>query len=291
MGCFSAGAAIGGAVGGATSSGNGSVAAGASLAAVELATSVSRSLHDHWKAYYAQCDAAAITEVCAIPVYVAPSATIAGRQRLEVIRTVGRKRQMLYRGQNVYHVGKMAQDCNVIAALEATAAIDASEWGYRRGQNLEIQRNQKRIENIYAYLGLGRNLLSNALGAAAIAGSIGAQLGAEQGKALAGWSQFLGFLNTKEGKEFGKGVFGGIADALGFGTKSSPFSGQSGENIAGVLGGGEEFAGQRPTDAYNASNAPDAVQPDQAPPAPNEPLAGNNTFGNDYGAGLPPAGL
>ena len=280
MGCFSAGAAIGGAIGGATSSGNGSVAAGASLAAVELATSVSRSLHDHWKAYYAQCDAAAITEVCAIPVYVAPSATIAGRQRLEVIRTVGRKRQMLYRGQNVYHVGKMAQDCNVIAALEATAAIDASEWGYRRGQNLEIQRNQKRIENIYAYLGLGRNLLSNALGAAAIAGAIGAQLGAEQGKTLAGWSQFLGFLNTKEGKRFTSDVFGGIERAQVAAAAQQGYMSDS--ELAQ-----RETAG---SDAYNASNAPASTQPDAPAPTPNEPLAGNNTFGGEYGAGLSPQG-
>lgn len=283
MACFAAGAAIGGAVGGAMSAGSASNAAGASLEAVELTTAVSRSLHEHWKSYYAQCDAAAISEVCAEPMYVAPSATIAGRTRLEVVKTLGRKRQQLYRGQNVYHVGKMAQDCNLLAALEGTAALDASEWGYRRGQNLEIQRNQKRLENIYAYLGLGRNLLSNALSASAIAGAIANQLGAEQGKALAGWSQFAGFLATKEGKRFASDVFGKIGDVINPGvtipewdvlppaTDSAPAADQTVES----------------GDTY----APTETTPDAAPPSGNEPLAGNDTFGGEYGAGLPEQGL
>lgn len=272
MGCFSAGAAIGGAIGGATSGGNAGVAAGASLEAVALSTQVSRELHEHWKAYYSQCDAAAISEVCAIPVYVAPVATIAGRQRLEVIRTVGRKRQMLYRGQNVYHVGKMAQDCNVIAGLEATAALDASEWGYRRGQNLEIQRNQKRLENIYAYLGLGRNLLSNALGAASIAGAIGAQLGAEAGKTLAGWSQFLGVIQTKEGQAAIKGVFGGLAESISP-TRAAPDDYRYEDIGAGAptaTAGGQSAStpleqSSYPQDGQNFGNTPDPASTAPSP--------------------------
>lgn len=263
MGCFSAGAAIGGVIGAAGTAGNAGVAAGASLAAIELSTQVSRSLHDHWKAYYASCDAATIAEVCAIPIYVAPSATIAGRQRLEVIRTIGRKRQQLYRGQNVFHVGKMAQDCNILSALEGTAALDASEWGYRRGQNLEIQRNQQRLENIYAYLGLGRNLLSNALGAAAIAGSIASQLGAEAGTKIAGWSQFLGFLNTKEGKQFAGDVFGGITRSI-FGEKVGPSEDYKYEDIG---------AGA-PANAQVSTSTPDQTLAGGTDPLPN-PAAGS----------------
>jgi len=269
MGCFSAGAAIGGAVGAIGSGGNAGVAAGASLEAVELSTRVSRELHEHWKAYYAQCDAATISEVCAIPVYVAPSATIAGRQRLEVIRTVGRKRQMLYRGQNVYHVGKMAQDCNVLAGIEATAALDASEWGYRRGQNLEIQRNQRRLENIYAYLGLGRNLLSNALGAASIAGAIASQLGAEAGKSLAGWSQFLGYLNTKEGKAFTEGVFGGVRRIFEGPTPSSaPGTNEAVDLAFGSGTGTAPTTGVQPSGGGNSDSTPNA-----SPSTPSAPGA------------------
>lgn len=288
MACFAAGAAIGGAVGGAMSAGSASNAAGASLEAVELTTAVSRSLHEHWKSYYAQCDAAAISEVCAEPIYVAPSATIAGRTRLEVVKTLGRKRQQLYRGQNVYHVGKMAQDCNLLAALEGTAALDASEWGYRRGQNLEIQRNQKRLENIYAYLGLGRNLLSNALSASAIAGAIANQLGAEQGKALAGWSQFAGFLGTKEGQRFAKDVFGGIeriqveaAAAQGYESDSEAIARMEQGAAAPATVPADQTLG-------GTEQAPTETTPDAAPPSGNEPLGGNDTFGGEYGAGVTP---
>lgn len=285
MACFSTGAAIGGAVGGALTAGSGSAAAGASLEAVQLTTLVSRELHDHWKAYYKQCDADAISEVCAIPVYVAPSATFAGRQRLEVIRTIGRKRQLLYRGQNVYHVGKMAQDCNVIAALEASAALDASEWGYRRGQNLEIQRNQRRLENIYAYLGLGRNLLSNALGAAALAGAIGAQLGAEQGKRLAGWSQFLGFLNTKEGKQFSSDVFGGIANVFRGGDRTGEGVGGEGA-LAQTIGGESGLGSGTPSTTTYPADAGASTIPDEPPPAGSAPLTtGNASFENSFGGG------
>lgn len=197
---FATGVGVGGSIGSTIFSSGAARAARASVDAIRIATQVSRELHDHWRAYYAGCDAATIAAVCAIPIYVAPAATIAGRARLEVIRTLGRKRQQLYRGQSVYNVGKMAQDCNVLAGIEASAAVDASEWGYRRAQNLEIQRNQRRLENIYGFQALGRNLLSNSLGAAALSGSVGAQLGAQQGGALAGWSQLLGFLASPEGQ-------------------------------------------------------------------------------------------
>lgn len=207
---FAVGVGIGSSIGATTFSSGAAKAAAASVDAIRIATQVSRELHSHWKSYYASCDAATIAEVCAVPMYVAPAATIAGRTRLEVIRTIGRKRQNLYRGQNVYHAGKMAQDCNVLAAIEAQSALDASEWGFRRAHNLEIQRNQRRLENIYGFQALGRNLLSNSLSAAALSGSIGAQLGAEQGKALAGWSQFLGVLLSEEGQRF----IGDIRDRL-----------------------------------------------------------------------------
>lgn len=207
---FAVGVGIGGAIGSTTFSSGAAKAAAASVDAVRIATQVSRELHDHWKAYYQVCDALTIAEVCAVPIYVAPATTIAGRTRLEVIRTIGRKRQELYRSQGVYNVGKMAQDCNTLAAIEAQAALDASEWGFRKAQNLEIQRNQRRLENIYAFQALGRNLLNNSLGAAALSGAIGAQLGAEQGKAFAGWTQFLGVLFSKEGQSAISGISKGL---------------------------------------------------------------------------------
>lgn len=174
--------------------------------AAELQTQVARELHAHWKAYYSACDIAYITEICAIPVYTPQYETVSSRARMTILSAFGRARQQLYKCQDIFCVGKIAQDCNFISGIEAIALADAINYGYRREESLKIQLDQMRIDNQFKALGLGRNLLDQSMKASSVASGVASRTGAQAGSAANGWLQFAGFLNTPEGKKLSSGV-------------------------------------------------------------------------------------
>lgn len=183
--------------------------------AAELQTRVARELHEHWKAYYRDCDIANIQEICAIPAYVPQYETVQSRARMEVLGSFGRARQQLTRCYDIFCVGKIAQDCNFIAGIEAIALADAMNFGYRREESLKIQLDQMRLDNKNRALALGRSLLDQSRAASSIASGIAARTGAQAGSAANGWLQFAGFLNTPEGKRLTSDVGKGIQRIFG----------------------------------------------------------------------------
>lgn len=214
--------------------------------AAELQTRVARELHEHWKAYYRDCDIRNISEICATPVYVPQYDTVMGRSRLQVLGSFGRARQQMLRSCDIFCVGKVAQDCNFMAGIEAQALADAMNFGYRREENLKIQLDQMRLDNIHRALALGRNLLDQSRAASSIAAGVGARVGAQSGNAANGWLQFAGFLNTPEGKR----LLGEVS--LG---------------VRGLAGSGS-MTGQTPAEIA-ASNARDYAYDDISTPAAN----------------------
>jgi len=265
------GAAAIGVVGALASANATSDAAASQAEAAALQTLVARELHDHWKSYYRACDATMIAEVCATPIYVPEYELVAGRTRLEVLRNFGRARAQINKCQEVYCIGAFAQQCNFIAGIEAIALADATNFGYRREESEELQRNQLRLENIYRWLGLGRNLLSQSAAASQIASAAALRLGAQAGSAENGWMQFAGFLKSKEGQKLFSDVQQGVSRI--FGNEPASLTGETGgldpaeayyQNQAimassqagsGQAAGGGSNDSQIASDSYLASSA------------------------------------
>lgn len=175
-------------------------AASAQREAAQLQTQVARELHEHWKAYYRQCDINTITEVCAVPPYAPQYELWEGRSRLEVLRSFARARDALRKCQDVYCVGRAAQQCNYIAGIEAVALVDSVNFGYRFEESQRINLNQLRLQNIYNQLGLGRNLLNQSTAASQMASAAAYRLGAQAGQASNGWLQAAGWLAGEQGQ-------------------------------------------------------------------------------------------
>lgn len=205
---ITAGAAIFGA---SSSSKSSKAAAEAQKEAAALQTLVARELHNHWKAYYQQCDINMINEVCATPLYVPQYDAVMGRTRAEVLREFGRARAQVNRSQNIYCVGQFAQQCNFIAGIEAIALADQTNFGYRREETQKIQLDQVRLENIYRWLGLGRNLLSQSNAASIAASAAATRLGAQAGANTSGWLALSGLLASKEGQALAGNVGSAIS--------------------------------------------------------------------------------
>lgn len=232
-------AVIGGAAsifGSSSSASASKAAAQAQKEAAELQTRVARELHEHWKAYYRDCDIANIQEICAIPAYVPQYETVQSRARMEVLGSFGRARQQLTRCYDIFCVGKVAQDCNFIAGIEAIALADAMNFGYRREESLKIQLDQMRLDNKHRALALGRNLLDQSRAASSLAAGIASRTGAQAGSATNGWVLFAGFLNTPEGKNLIAQVSKGVQSI--FNTPQGP---QPGFDPGPVTGTGGDF--------------------------------------------------
>jgi len=175
--------------------------------AAALQTQVARELHQHWKDYYRQCDIDKITEVCATPLYVPKYTETAGRTRLEILRSFARARDQARKCADAYCVGSAAQQCNFISGIEAIALADSVNFGYRYEENTKITRDQIRLENIYRWLGLGRNLLSQSNAASQAASAAAARLGAQAGMASNGWLQAAGYLLSDRGQTLANKIF------------------------------------------------------------------------------------
>lgn len=190
-------------------------AANAQKEAAALQTLVARELHDHWKSHYQQCDIKMIGEVCATPLYVPQYDAVMGRTRAAVLREFGRARAQVNRSQSIYCVGAFAQQCNFIAGIEAIALVDQADFGFRREETQKTQLDQVRLENIFRWLGLGRNLLSQS-NAASIAASAAAQrLGAQAVTGENGWLKLAGFLTSKEGSALSTQIGSRIGSLFG----------------------------------------------------------------------------
>lgn len=190
-------------------------AAEAQREAANLQTLVARELHAHWKSHYQQCDIAAINEICAEPKYEPQYAVTAGRTRTEVLRNFARARDQARRAADVYCVGANAQLCNFMAGIEALALTDAVNFGYRWEENYALQRNQLRLERLYNWLGLGRNLINQSGAAASLAAQIQRSLGAQAGAAANGWLQTAGYLLSERGQNALGQIFGRIGQLFG----------------------------------------------------------------------------
>lgn len=246
------------AVYGASQSGKASKeASAAQLQAAQLQTLVARELHDHWKNYYQQCDIAMITEVCATPIYVPQYEDVAGRTRMEILRSFARARDQARRCADVYCVGADAQQCNFLSGIEAIALADAVNFGYRYEETNKIQRDQIRLENIYRWLGLGRNLLSQSNAASQVASSAALRLGAQAGSGANGWLQAAGWALSDRGQKAIGGAFNQIASWW-----NTP-SAQSIESAAGSPEAGlADQGGVYGTPSQNAGTASSATTTD-----------------------------
>jgi hypothetical protein len=176
--------------------------------AAELQTLVARQLHEHWKNFYMACDIAAITEVCAVPVYAPAYATVQARVAGAALRDFGRARLMIATCQEHFCVTNA--DCNFLSGVEAQATVDAMNFGFRREEGVKEQLDQIRLENKRSFLALGRGLLKTSSDAAQLAAKLGDALKGWLGSPTQGWLEFAGFLGSPEGKRFADDTLGGI---------------------------------------------------------------------------------
>jgi hypothetical protein len=256
---ITAGAAIFGA---SQSSKASKAAAQAQLQAAQLNTLVARELHDHWKNYYAGCDIAYIQEVCATPVYVPQYEDVAGRTRMEILRSFARARDQARRCADVYCVGSDAQQCNFLSGIEAIALADSVNFGYRYEETQKIQRDQIRLENVYRWLGLGRNLLSQSNAASQVASAAALRLGAQAGQASNGWLQAAGWALSDRGQK----AIGDVINRVGGLFGSTP-------QIAESPSAGGQLYGQSENSSFS-SPAPDAGSGSAAVPTTTDPDTG-----------------
>lgn len=203
-----------------------SKAAATTREASELQTQVARELHDHWKNYYAQCDIDNITQLCAVPEYVANYPVIEGRVRLEALRSVAANRDKARRTQDIYNVGATCQTYQYLAGVEAMMLTDGANYAYRWETTNAQQRDQLRISNRYKGLSLGRNLLAQSMAASALAASIAGRVGALQGQAAQNWATLASYLTSERGLKQVTDAWEIFKKDLGIGQdKTPPFVG------------------------------------------------------------------
>jgi len=265
----------GAAIYGASQSSKASAAASqAQLQAAQLNTLVARELHDHWKNYYQGCDIAMIQEVCATPVYVPQYEDVAGRTRMEILRSFARARDQARRCADVYCVGSDAQQCNFLSGIEAIALADSVNFGYRYEETNKIQRDQIRLENIYRWLGLGRNLLSQSNAASQVASAAATRLGAQAGQASNGWLQAAGWALSDRGSK----VIGDVINRVGGLFGSQP------QNVPAI--GSGSFSTPDVADPGYGAAAPNAGDGNASTPTTTDPSTGTAyPAGVDWGTG------
>ena len=278
---ITAGAAIFGA---SQSSKAAKAASQAQLQAAQLNTLVARELHDHWKNYYQPCDIAYIQEVCATPVYVPQYEDVAGRTRMEILRSFARARDQARRCADVYCVGSDAQQCNFLSGIEAIALADSVNFGYRYEDTQKIQRDQIRLENTYRWLGLGRNLLSQSNAASQVASAAALRLGAQAGQASNGWLQAAGWALSDRGSK----VIGDVVNRVGNLFGSTP-------QIAESPSAGGQLYGQTENSSFS-SPSPDAGGGNASVPMTTDPNTGvsypvGQGWGTDPGQMDPNSGV
>jgi hypothetical protein len=176
-----------------------SKAAATTREAAELQSQVARELHDHWKAYYQQCDIKNITEVCTAPVYSPEFQLVEGRVRLEALRTLSSNREKARRNQDIYNVGAICQTSQYLAGVEAMMLTDSANYAYRWERTNVQQREQLRIANRYKGLALGRNMLAQSMAASALAAAISGRVAALQGQAAQNWATLASYLTSERG--------------------------------------------------------------------------------------------
>jgi hypothetical protein len=176
-------------------------AAATTKEAAELQTQVARELHDHWKAYYKQCDIDNINELCHAPVYDARYPLIEGRVRLEALRTSAAARDKARRTQDIYNVGATCQTIQYLAGVEAMMLTDNANYAYRWERTNVQQREQLRIANRFKGLSLGRNLLAQSMAASALAAQISGRVAALQGQAAQNWATLASYLTSERGQK------------------------------------------------------------------------------------------
>jgi hypothetical protein len=195
--------------------------------AAELQTKVQRELHEHWLAYYATCDASAIQALCAFPYYDFRPSLVAGRVRLEVLRSASASREQLRMQQDIYNTGAYCQTLRYLAATEAQALTDGYHYAWRYERAKQQEWNQLRISNRYRQLALGRNLLSQAMETSALAASFAMKAAQLRGEAAQGWAQLAGYLTSDGGQR----LIGSAFRAFGIGgTDYSTFDNPWGYN-------------------------------------------------------------
>lgn len=185
----------------------GKASAATTREAAEIETRVSRELHEHWKAYYLQCDAAVIQEVCAFPHYDFRPQLIAGRVRLEVLRNSGLAREKMRTTQDIYNTGAYCATVQYLAATEARALTDGYHYAWRYERAKKEQWEQIRLGNRYRQLALGRNMLTQASALNALAASYALKGAQKAGEASQGWAQLAGYLTSERGAKMIKGAF------------------------------------------------------------------------------------
>lgn len=256
-------------------------AAEAQRKAAELQTLVARELHDHWKQFYMACDAATITEVCAIPVYAAAYAEVESRVRLAGIREFGRARLQAETCQANFCVTNA--DCNFLSGVEAQAIVDTMNFGFRREEGVKIQVDQIRLENKRSFLALGRGLLKQSSDAANLAAKLGAALKGWLGSPTQGWLEFAGFLGSPEGKRFGDDVVKSVRGLLGS-PETPPRNAASGQATT--------VANSDPRDLFDESGTPTITPASVALPTPAAASEIGDAGGNlGNSIGLPPGAM
>lgn len=216
--------------------------------AAELQTEVSRELHEHWKAYYAQCDIANIEEVCSEPEYVAQYPLVEGRVRLEALRTIASNRDKARRNQDIYNIGATCQTYQYLAGVEAMMLTDNANYAYRWEKTNVQQREQLRIANRFKGLSLGRNLLAQSAAASALAASIAGRVAALQGQAAQNWATMASYLTSERGQKQIGDAWEIFKKDFGIGQSSEPF-----------VGINQEFAIDRPAASTEGSTLPDGT--------------------------------
>lgn len=231
-------AAVAGVASAAISASASSKAAATISEAAELQSLVARELHEHWKAYYQQCDIMNINEVCTAPIYAPEYQLVEGRVRLEALRTVATNRDKARRTQDIYNVGASCQTSQYLAGVEAMMLTDSANYAYRWERTNVQQREQLRIANRFKGLALGRNLLSQSMAASALAASISGRVAALQGQAAQNWATLASYLTSERGQKQVNDAWDVFKREFGVGT-SAPMTNEAGGPYVGI---NEEFA-------------------------------------------------
>jgi hypothetical protein len=248
-----------------------SKAAATTAEAAELQSQVARELHQHWKAYYEQCDIKNITEVCTAPVYSPEYQVVEGRVRLEALRTVASNRDKARRTQDIYNVGASCQTSQYLAGVEAMMLTDSANYAYRWERTNVQQREQLRIANRFKGLTLGRNLLSQSMAASALAAAISGRVAALQGQAAQNWATLASYLTSERGAKQANDAWEIFKREFGIGA-STPMTNEAGGPFVGI---NQEFAIDSPAQEGVGGAEPDQIgsggaNSDQASPQSTE---------------------
>jgi len=182
---------------------------------------LAREMRQYWNSYYRPSEILFVQEVSAEQPYTPQYELVAGRYSLNIRRQFGNMFDQVNRCSNRYCTGLTKALTRDIIIAQAQVMGDAMNFGYRYEEFRKDAKDDVRFSRRITMLGLGRDMLQQALSYGQAASNMGEAAARTMGAAA----------------EARMSVGGGLASAMGYlsSRRQSPSGGSGGGNIKDMV--------------------------------------------------------